>query len=85
VDLYTVLQVERTASARQIRSAYRRLARAYHPDRNAAPDAAEQFRAVAEAYAILSDTGRRASYDRWGLISSTTYSTVVDSEELAFE
>ena len=65
-DLYTILQVGRTATTRQIRSAYRRLARTYHPDRNSAPDATERFKAVAHAYAILSDAVRRAAYDRWG-------------------
>jgi DnaJ-class molecular chaperone len=65
-DLYALLEVERSASARQIRTAYRRLARAYHPDRNHAPDAAERFKAVAEAYAVLSDSARRHAYDRWG-------------------
>jgi DnaJ-class molecular chaperone len=65
-DLYVLLEVERGASARQIKTAFRRLARAYHPDRNHAPDAAEHFKAVAEAYAVLSDSGRRNAYDRWG-------------------
>jgi molecular chaperone DnaJ len=51
---------------RQIRSAYRRLARAFHPDTNDDPEAAERFKAVAEAYAVLSDTGRRLAYDRTG-------------------
>ena len=66
LDLYGVLEVEPGASQRQIRSAYRRLARAYHPDRNADPDAAERFKAAAEAYAVLSDAGRRQAYDRTG-------------------
>jgi DnaJ-class molecular chaperone len=65
-ELYALLEVERTASARMIKSAYRRMARAYHPDRNPAPEAAERFKAVAEAYAVLSDSARRRAYDRWG-------------------
>jgi molecular chaperone DnaJ len=65
-DPYLLLEVERDASTREIRSAYRRLAQAYHPDRNAAPDAAERFKTIAEAYAILSDRARRQAYDRWG-------------------
>jgi curved DNA-binding protein len=65
-ELYALLEVERAASARMIQSAYRRLARAYHPDRNPAPDAAERFKAVAAAYAVLSDSARRRAYDRWG-------------------
>ena len=66
LDLYGVLQLERDASQRQIRSAYRRLARAYHPDTSADPGSAERFKAVAEAYAVLSDAGRRMVYDRTG-------------------
>jgi DnaJ-class molecular chaperone len=65
-DLYALLEVARGASARQITSAFRRLARAYHPDRNAAPGAADQFKAVAHAYAVLSDAARRRAYDLWG-------------------
>jgi DnaJ-class molecular chaperone len=65
-DLYTLLEVERSASASQIKSAYRRLARAFHPDRNPAPDAADRFKAVTEAYAVLSDSARRRAYDLWG-------------------
>jgi DnaJ-class molecular chaperone len=65
-NLYAVLQVDRGASHRQITSAYRRLARAYHPDRNPAPDAEERFKAVAQAYAVLSDSARRQAYDQFG-------------------
>jgi len=84
LDLYTILGVERGASARQIRSAYRRLARAYHPDHNPADDTAERFKRVAEAYAILSDTSRRAAYDQWGHLPPPAVMTVQD-EEIAFE
>jgi molecular chaperone DnaJ len=65
-DLYAVLEIARTASQRQITSAYPRMALAYHPDRNVGPDAAERFKAVAEAYAVLFDAARRLAYDRWG-------------------
>ena len=66
MDLYAVLEVDPAASERVIRAAYRRLARAYHPDTNPAPDAAERFKAIAAAYAVLSDATRRHLYDRTG-------------------
>lgn len=63
---YDVLQVERDASASQVRAAYRRLAQKYHPDKM--PDNANASRAMAAinaAYEVLSDTHRRAEHDLW--------------------
>lgn len=65
-EYYDVLGVERTAGDEEIKRAFRRLARELHPDVNDAPDAQERFRAVAEAYEVLSDPERRATYDRYG-------------------
>jgi molecular chaperone DnaJ len=66
-DPYEVLGVERTASEGQIKKAFRQLARELHPDVNAHdPDAEEKFKEAAEAYEILSDSERRATYDRYG-------------------
>jgi molecular chaperone DnaJ len=66
-DPYEVLSVERDASAQQIKKAFRQLARELHPDVNAHdPDAEEKFKEAAEAYEILSDEERRATYDRYG-------------------
>ena len=66
-DPYEVLGVERTASEGQIKKAFRVLARELHPDVNAHdPDAEEKFKEAAEAYEILSDSERRAIYDRYG-------------------
>jgi hypothetical protein len=63
-DHYTVLGVEKTASATQITSAYRRLMRLLHPDvRPAEPAAGERFAEVIDAYAVLRDPARRAAYD----------------------
>ncbi len=64
VDLYTVLGVRADASVREIRRAYRRLARRHHPDLNPRPDGPERFAELAHAYAMLSDPSDRARYDR---------------------
>jgi len=63
-DYYRILGVKREASPEEIKKAYRRLARKYHPDRNPDPAAHEIFREVNEAYYILSDAQRRREYDR---------------------
>jgi molecular chaperone DnaJ len=66
-DPYEVLGVELDASEQQIKKAFRQLARELHPDVNAHdPDAEEKFREAAESYEILSDSERRATYDRYG-------------------
>lgn len=66
-DPYEVLGVSRQANEAQIKKAFRQLARELHPDVNTEdPDAAERFKEAAEAYEILSDPERRATYDRFG-------------------
>lgn len=65
-DYYEVLGVGKDASADDLKKAYRRAARQYHPDVNKAPDAAEKFKEVKEAYDVLSDDQKRATYDRFG-------------------
>lgn len=65
-DYYQVLGVSRDASAEQIKKAYRRLAMKYHPDVADAPDAAEKFKQIGEAYEVLHDPHKRSVYDRGG-------------------
>ena len=66
-DYYEVLGVARTATEQDIKSAYRRLAVKYHPDKNPGnAEAEEKFKEGAEAYAVLSDSQQRARYDRFG-------------------
>jgi molecular chaperone DnaJ len=66
-DYYEILGVPRDASDRDIKSAFRRLARELHPDVNPDdPTAEDRFKEVAEAYEVLSDAEQRARYDRFG-------------------
>jgi molecular chaperone DnaJ len=65
-DFYELLGVARDADAGDIKKAYRRKARELHPDVSDEPDAEERFRRVTEAYEVLSDDQRRATYDRYG-------------------
>ncbi|MFC4455022.1 molecular chaperone DnaJ [Deinococcus sonorensis] len=71
MDYYELLGVARTAGADEIKSAYRKLALKYHPDRNKEAGAAEQFARINEAYAVLSDGDKRAHYDRFGSAPSS--------------
>ena len=65
-DYYKILGVERAANEEQIKKAYRKLARKYHPDVSKEKDAEEKFKAVAEAYEVLKDAEKRKAYDTMG-------------------
>lgn len=82
-DFYEILSVKKTATAQEIKASFRNLALRWHPDRNLQNkgEAEEHFKAIAEAYAILSDPDKRAKYDksgREGLISEDFVITTAD-------
>ena len=71
-DYYAILEVERTADDKTIKTSYRKLALTYHPDRNRGNDEAEEkFKSINEAYAVLSDPEKRARYDRFGSVDES--------------
>src|ERR671916_1628612 len=70
-DYYKTLGVDKKASQDDIKKAYRKLARQYHPDTNKDTGAEERFKEVSEAYDVLSDPEKRKKYDRGGLFAGT--------------
>ena len=65
-DVYETLGISKNASADEIKQAYRKMAKKYHPDLNHEPGAADKFKEVQEAYDILSDADKKARYDQYG-------------------
>ena len=66
-DYYEVLELSRDCSSSEIKAAYRRLARLYHPDvNNGNPESEEKFKEISEAYAVLSNPEKRRQYDTYG-------------------
>ena len=67
IDYYKILGVSRNATDQEIKQAYRKLAMKYHPDRNPGnKEAEDKFKEINEAYGVLSDSEKRAAYDRYG-------------------
>ena len=65
-DYYKVLDVDRSASQKEIKKAFRNLALKYHPDKNPDEDSSRKFREIAEAYEVLRDEEKRRQYDQMG-------------------
>lgn len=75
-DLYKILEVDRSATADQIKKAYRELAMKYHPDRNPGDAVAEEkFKKISAAYSVLGDESKRKQYDMYGSTDNSTYSS----------
>lgn len=82
-DLYEILGVSRTASADEIKKAYRKLAKQYHPDRNPDdPAAEEKFKEVQHAYSVISDKEKRAKYDQFGEVGAGDFRTTPGGEQV---
>jgi molecular chaperone DnaJ len=76
-DYYEVLGVSRNASEKEIKSAYRKLAKKYHPDSNQGnQDAENKFKEASEAYSVLSDPEKRKQYDQFGFAAFSLILTI---------
>lgn len=73
-DYYDSLGVSKNSSKEEIKKAYRKLAKEYHPDKNKTPEAESKFKEIQEAYDVLSDDQKRKAYDQYGFAGTQAYS-----------
>ena len=74
MNYYEILGVSQNATTEQIISAFRKLAKEFHPDRNKSPDASKRFIEIYEAYKVLSDDNKRKIYDQTIFTNNAEYS-----------
>src|SRR3989338_1010237 len=72
-DYYATLGVSKTASKEEVKKAYKKLAKQYHPDINKNPDASEKFKKINEAASVLGDEKKREQYDRFGTADNSGF------------
>ena len=65
-DFYAILGLSKSAGENEIKSAYKKLAKQWHPDVNKSPEATEKFKEISEAYSVLSDPQKKQTYDQFG-------------------
>ena len=84
-DYYEVLGIAKNASQEEIKAAFRKLARQFHPDVSEDPNVEEKFKEINEAYAVLSDIDKRAAYDRYGHAGLNNFGGAPDFSNLDIE
>jgi len=72
-DYYKILELDKNASADDIKKSYRKLALKYHPDKNSESGAEEKFKEISEAYSVLSDPDKKSKYDRYGSVDESNF------------